>query len=312
MEQRQLFISQLCCHPQVRAGQPRRSAPAVHRLEIHQQQHWPPRRGTSHKRHGSRSEGKRTLLIAAATPASRTNVWGLLVLLQKITSSLKIQKAEVHALYRCMAHNKVGEDSRVIFFHVTRKTCIILPPFPPIAASPHYVSPCDVGGLEVSVSPSGEPLEEDHVVLRCKADKLIYEDLAWFRVANVTEAEQLSSVQPCRSLVLQETHLIQRLHSNLDSANVTLELPMPNASRKDEGLYACQVKNIKTQEKTCLLRRLSLKSKKNLSCYFMNTAALSELNQFSWDQKSKNRSKTQLEVCCYILKVALNGAQEMC
>ncbi|XP_056894551.1 vascular endothelial growth factor receptor 2 isoform X2 [Takifugu flavidus] len=155
--------------------------------------------------------------------------------LKKIMSSLKIEKAEVHALYRCLAHNKVGEDSRVIFFHVTR-------------------------GLEVSVSPSGEPLEEDHVVLRCKADKLLYEDLAWFRVANFTEAEQLSSVQPCRSLVLQETPLTQRLHSNLESANVTLELPMPDASRKDEGLYACQVKNIKTQEKTCLLRRLSLKS----------------------------------------------------
>lgn len=116
----------------------------------------------------------------------------------------------------------------------------------------------------MTVSPSGEPLEEDHVVLRCKADKLIYEDLAWFRVANVTEAEQLSSVQPCRSLVLQETPLTQRLHSNLESANVILELPMPNASHKDEGLYACQVKNIKTQERTCLLRRLSLKSKKNL------------------------------------------------
>lgn len=129
------------------------------------------------------------------------------------------------------------------------------------------------------------------MVLRCKADKLIYEDLAWFRVANVTEAEQLSSVQPCRSLVLQETPLSQRLHSNPESANVTLELPMPNASREDEGLYACQVKNIKTQEKTCLLRRLSLKSKKNLSCYLMDAAALSELNQFSWAQKSRNRSK---------------------
>lgn len=116
----------------------------------------------------------------------------------------------------------------------------------------------------MSVSPSGEPLEEDHVVLRCKTDKLLYNDLAWFCVANVTEAEQLSSVQPCRSLALQETPLKQRLNSEPESTNVTLELLMPNASRKDEGLYACQVKNIKTQERTCLLRRLSLKSKKNL------------------------------------------------
>lgn len=117
----------------------------------------------------------------------------------------------------------------------------------------------------MSVSPSGEPLEEDRVVLRCKADRLLYDSLAWFRVANVSEAEQVSSVQPCRSLALQETPLAQSLRSNLEGTNVTLELPMPNASRKDEGLYACQVKNVKTQETTCLLRRLSLQSKRSLS-----------------------------------------------
>lgn len=146
------------------------------------------------------------------------------------------------------------------------------------------------------MSPSGEPLEEDDVVLRCKADRLIYDNLAWFRVANITEAEQVSLVQPCRSLALQETSLSQRLHSNLDGTNVTLELPMPNASRKDEGLYACQVKYIKTQERTCLLRRLSLKSKTNLSYYFVNTAALSEVNRFSEHQhiKKQNSTTTQL------------------
>ncbi|KAF1386139.1 hypothetical protein PFLUV_G00115060 [Perca fluviatilis] len=149
---------------------------------------------------------------------------------KKIASSLKIQKAEAHALYRCMAANKVGEDSRVIFFHVTR-------------------------GLEVSVSPSTEPLEEDHVVLRCKADRLIYGNLAWFRVTNVSESEHFAPVQPCRSLAL--SHVVQ---SSLKGANVALELSLANASRQDEGLYACQVENIKTQERTCLLRRLSLKS----------------------------------------------------
>lgn len=40
---------------------------------------------------------------------------------QKIISSLMIQKAETHALYRCTVTNKVGGDSRIIFFHVTRK-----------------------------------------------------------------------------------------------------------------------------------------------------------------------------------------------
>lgn len=35
-------------------------------------------------------------------------------------SSLKIQKAEVHALYRCLASNKLGRDVRIILFRVTR------------------------------------------------------------------------------------------------------------------------------------------------------------------------------------------------
>uniref|UniRef100_A0A8C4GRY0 receptor protein-tyrosine kinase n=1 Tax=Dicentrarchus labrax TaxID=13489 RepID=A0A8C4GRY0_DICLA len=152
----------------------------------------------------------------------------------KITSSLKIQKAEAHTLYRCTAANKVGEDSRIIFFQVTR-------------------------GLEVSLSPSNEPLEEDHVILRCKADRLIYGNLAWFRVTNISESEQIASVQPCRSLALQRRPLSHGVRPSLQDTNVTLELPLHNVSRQEEGLYACQVENIKTQERTCLLRRLSLK-----------------------------------------------------
>jgi len=50
----------------------------------------------------------------------------------------------------------------------------------------------------VSVSPAGGPLEEDHVVLRCKADKLIYGNLTWLGVTNVSRSEQIAPVQPCR------------------------------------------------------------------------------------------------------------------
>ncbi|XP_054458768.1 vascular endothelial growth factor receptor 2 isoform X2 [Anoplopoma fimbria] len=161
---------------------------------------------------------------------------------KKIASSLKFQKAEAQALYRCTAANKVGEDSRIIFFHVTR-------------------------GLELSVSPSSEPLEEDHVVLHCKADKLIYGNLTWFSVNNISESEQITSVQPCRPwwnvTVLKnnfERSPPSRVAlSSLQGNNVTLELSLPDASPQDEGLYACQVENIKTRDKTCLLRRLSLK-----------------------------------------------------
>lgn len=116
----------------------------------------------------------------------------------------------------------------------------------------------------MSVSPSNEPLEEDHVVLRCKADKLIYGNLTWFRVTNVSESEQIASAQPCRSLALQRMPL---LHPREQGTNVTLELALPNASRRDEGLYACQVENIKTQERTCLLHRLSLKG--NRKCVIL-------------------------------------------
>lgn len=153
---------------------------------------------------------------------------------KKIMSSLKIQKAEEHALYRCVAANKVGEDSRIVFFHVTR-------------------------GLELSVSPSNEPLEEDDVLLRCKADRLIYGNLAWFRVTNMSESEPFTSVQPCRALALQQNPFSQAVLSGTKGSNMTLELPLLNASFQDEGLYACQVENIKTGEKTCLLRRLMLK-----------------------------------------------------
>uniref|UniRef100_A0A668ARI8 receptor protein-tyrosine kinase n=1 Tax=Myripristis murdjan TaxID=586833 RepID=A0A668ARI8_9TELE len=158
----------------------------------------------------------------------------------KTGSSLKIQKAEVHTLYRCLTANKAGEDSRVIVFLVTR-------------------------GLELSVSPSSEPLEENNVVLRCKADKLIYSNLAWFRVSNISDLGQVPSVQPCRSLPLPPRPLSQAVLAGQQGTNLTLELPLPNASRQDEGLYACQVESIKTGERTCLLHHLSLRAARILN-----------------------------------------------
>uniref|UniRef100_A0A8C7M8W9 receptor protein-tyrosine kinase n=1 Tax=Oncorhynchus kisutch TaxID=8019 RepID=A0A8C7M8W9_ONCKI len=149
-------------------------------------------------------------------------------------SSLKIQKAKVHALYKCLTSNKAGQDSRIIIFHVTR-------------------------GLELSVSPSREPIEQDQVVLRCKADRLIYGNLAWFRVENEFDTEQVPAVQSCRGLSLSQQPLSQAVLSGLQGTNVTLELPLTNVSRRDQGVYACQVENIKTGERTCLLRHLTLR-----------------------------------------------------
>lgn len=119
----------------------------------------------------------------------------------------------------------------------------------------------------MSVSPSSKPLEEDSVVLRCKADSLLYSLLAWYRVANVSESEQAAPVQPCRSVTLQQRPLSRGVRPGSQGTDATLELQMPSASRQDEGLYACQVENVKTQERTCLLRRLTLQSKhKHTQC----------------------------------------------
>lgn len=118
------------------------------------------------------------------------------------------------------------------------------------------------------MSPSNKPLEEDHVILRCKADRLIYGNLTWFRVANVSKSEQVASVQPCRSLILHPSPLSRATLSTQQGTNVTLELSLRNASHQDEGLYACQVVNIITGEKTCLLHSVSLRGKMHLQAFF--------------------------------------------
>lgn len=106
--------------------------------------------------------------------------------------------------------------------------------------------------------------------MSCKADRQIYSKLAWYRVTNISKSEQVASVQPCRSLMLQPRPLSQAVLSNQQGTNITLELPLPNASRRDEGLYACQVENIKTGDRTCLLRRLSLKGKNAFQSFYIN------------------------------------------
>ena len=115
------------------------------------------------------------------------------------------------------------------------------------------------GGLELTVSPSSEPIEEEPVVLRCKADRLIYRNLAWFRLSGAFDSESTTSVQPCRSLTLAQLPLSQAALSCLPGAKLSLELPLASASRHDEGMYVCQVENIKTREKICLLRSLTLR-----------------------------------------------------
>uniref|UniRef100_A0AAY4DDL1 receptor protein-tyrosine kinase n=1 Tax=Denticeps clupeoides TaxID=299321 RepID=A0AAY4DDL1_9TELE len=150
----------------------------------------------------------------------------------KTISMLKIQKAEDHALYKCIASNKVGMDEHVIVFHVTR-------------------------GLELRVHPTAQPMVQENVLLKCKADRLLYGNLGWFRVQNVTNP---SSVVPCQNLALPRFPLRQAVLTGLQGPNVSLELPLTNTSHQDEGFYACQVEDLHNNERTCLLYHLSLRA----------------------------------------------------
>jgi len=121
------------------------------------------------------------------------------------------------------------------------------------------------------VSPSSEPIEEEQVVLGCRADRLLYWNLAWFRLSDdtstaastaastalVSGGESSSpSVRPCRSLPLAQAAPQSGVQGG---AKLSLDLRLDNVSRGDEGTYACQVENIKTREKTCLLHTLTLR-----------------------------------------------------
>lgn len=80
------------------------------------------------------------------------------------------------------------------------------------------------------MSPAGGPLEEDHVVLSCKADKLIYGNLTWFLVTNASEAEPIASVQPCRpwwnvtALKVPVVFIFMRLFSQLADPDYTFRI----------------------------------------------------------------------------------------
>ncbi|XP_041912895.1 vascular endothelial growth factor receptor 2 isoform X1 [Alosa sapidissima] len=181
-----------------------------------------------------RDVGNGTALNRVSSPSTITDA------MLKTVSTLKIQRAEDHALYRCIATNKAGVDDYIIVFQVTR-------------------------GLELSLNSSSEPIEQDNVALHCKADHLLYGNLTWYRVLNVSsspgEAQAFPAAQPCRTLPQPLQLLPQAAPLRVQGSNITLELLLNNASQQDEGLYACQVESLSSpSEKTCLLHYLSLRA----------------------------------------------------
>ncbi|XP_033869576.3 vascular endothelial growth factor receptor 2-like isoform X2 [Acipenser ruthenus] len=153
----------------------------------------------------------------------------------KTVSTLKIQTANAPAMYRCLATNKVGQDERVIFFHVTR-------------------------GLEMNMLPA-DPIEWDNVALQCKADRLTYRNLKWYRMkTNILPFQHRGlAVLPCKHLSLPEESLNGTTSSHLTGENITLELSFKNISSQEEGVYICQAENINTGVQHCLIKRLSVK-----------------------------------------------------
>ncbi|KAA0708703.1 Vascular endothelial growth factor receptor 2 [Triplophysa tibetana] len=153
----------------------------------------------------------------------------------KTISTLKIQKAVDHALFKCIATNKMGTDERVIVFQVTRF-------------------------LSLSVLPSNVPIEGQDVVMRCVADRLLYANLHWYRVLNVAKPDALQAAVPCHTLTLSPFPQPNDTITGLEGSNTTLDLPIPNTTIMDQGLYACQVENVGTSERTCLLHNLRLRA----------------------------------------------------
>uniref|UniRef100_A0A673N708 receptor protein-tyrosine kinase n=1 Tax=Sinocyclocheilus rhinocerous TaxID=307959 RepID=A0A673N708_9TELE len=150
--------------------------------------------------------------------------------------TLKIQKAVDHALYRCIASNKMGIEERVIVFQVARE-CF----------------------LNLSVLPSSNPIEGEDVVMRCVADRLLYSNLRWYRVTNIANPDASPAAVLCDTRTLSPLHQTNITISGLQGTNATLDLPIPNATLMDQGLYACQVENVGTSERTCLLHNLRLR-----------------------------------------------------
>lgn len=115
------------------------------------------------------------------------------------------------------------------------------------------------GFLNLSVLPSSNPIEGEDVVMRCVADRLLYSNLRWYRVTNIANPDDSPAAVPCDTLTLSPLLQTNVTISGMQGTNATLDLPIPNATLMDRGLYACQVENVGTSERTCLLHNLRLR-----------------------------------------------------
>uniref|UniRef100_A0A673FK06 Vascular endothelial growth factor receptor 3 n=1 Tax=Sinocyclocheilus rhinocerous TaxID=307959 RepID=A0A673FK06_9TELE len=144
---------------------------------------------------------------------------------EKTVSRLVIQSANVSAMYKCSAENKVGRDERLIYFYVTT-----IPE-----------------GFGIEMEPSEDPLEQDLVRLKCNADNYTYENLRWYRLDPQAVPPELD----CKSLHQYAESLGGKLSFQTTSNNWVLELTITNIQLQDEGNYVCEVQNRRSGEKHC-------------------------------------------------------------
>ncbi|XP_072519096.1 vascular endothelial growth factor receptor 3 isoform X2 [Salminus brasiliensis] len=152
---------------------------------------------------------------------------------QKTVGRVVIRNANVSAMYKCSAENKVGKDERLIYFYVTT-----IPE-----------------GFGIEMEPTEEPLELDPVRLKCSADNYTYENLRWYRLD-----PQAVPPEDCKSLHRYAKALGGDLSFQASHNNWVLELTFPSLQLQDEGNYVCEVQNRRSGEKHCLRKYVPVKA----------------------------------------------------
>ncbi|XP_048032498.1 vascular endothelial growth factor receptor 3 isoform X2 [Megalobrama amblycephala] len=153
---------------------------------------------------------------------------------EKTVGRVVIQIANVSAMYKCSAENKVGKDERLIYFYV-----ITIPE-----------------GFGIEMEPSEDPLEQDLVRLKCNADNYTYENLRWYRLDPQAVPPELD----CKSLHQYAESLGANLSFQTASNNWVLELTIPSIQLQDEGNYVCEVQNRRSQKKHCHRKYIPVKA----------------------------------------------------
>uniref|UniRef100_A0A8B9TS81 Vascular endothelial growth factor receptor 3 n=1 Tax=Anas platyrhynchos TaxID=8839 RepID=A0A8B9TS81_ANAPL len=174
----------------------------------------------------------------------------------KTVSKLAIQEANVSAMYKCIASNKVGRDERLIYFYLFQM------------------------GFEIESQPSEEPIEGQDLQLSCNADNYTYENLQWYRLnlSKLHDEEGNPLVLDCKNVHHYATKMQGELRFQPDSNDATLLLTIPNISLGEEGDYVCEVQNRKTREKHCHKKYISVQAleiprlKQNLTDIWVNVS----------------------------------------